>query len=149
MIKKLMAMKIKNINITRLAIVGLFALCACELDTVPESDLSEAIFWQTDGDFRQATNNLYWMISDPAGLGNYTAEGYPIIADVMSDNAVLRSFSNIANGSYLPASNFGPWNDSYAVIRVANNIIEKAQAATFVSSSLTGYKAEAKFIRAF
>ena len=66
-------MKLKNINITRLAMVGLFALCACELDTVPESDLTEAIFWQTDGDFRQATNNLYRIISDPNGLGYYTA----------------------------------------------------------------------------
>lgn len=142
-------MILRHINITRVAIVSLFTLFACDLQTVPESDLSEAIFWQSDGDFRQATNDLYRMISDPNGLGNYTAEQYPIIADVMSDNAVLRSFSAISNGSYLPASNFGPWNDNYSVIRVANNILEKAQAATFVSASLSRFKAEAKFIRAY
>src|SRR5688500_7143518 len=131
-----MDMILRYINITRLAIVGLFTLAACDLQTVPEADLSEAIFWQTDGDFRQATNDLYRMISDPNGLGNYTSEHYPIIADVMSDNAVLRSFSAIGNGSYLPESDFGPWDDNYAVIRVANNVIEKANAATFVSSAL-------------
>lgn len=142
-------MKLKNINIARLAIVGLVTLCACDLNTVPEADLSEAIFWQTDNDFRQATNNLYRMASDPNGAASYTSEHYPIIADVMSDNAILRSFSSIGNGSYLPTSNFGPWNFDYAIIRVANNIIEKANKASFTSSSMARFKAEAKFFRAY
>jgi starch-binding outer membrane protein, SusD/RagB family len=147
--KKLTDMILRHINITRVAIVSLSTLFACDLQTVPESDLTEAIFWQTDGDFRQATNNIYRLISDPEGLANYTKEPYPIIADVMSDNAVLRSFSTISNGSYLPASDFGPWKDNYAVIRVANNVIEKANAVTFTTSSMPRYKAEAKFLRAF
>jgi starch-binding outer membrane protein, SusD/RagB family len=149
MTKKIERMKLKNINIARLAIVGLITMCACDLNTVPEADLSEAIFWQTDNDFRQATNNLYRMASDPNAAGNYTSENYPIIADVMSDNAILRSFSSIGNGSYLPTSNFGPWNFDYAMIRVANNIIEKANAASFTSSSMARFKAEAKFFRAY
>jgi len=142
-------MKLKNINIARLAIVGLVTLCACDLNTVPEADLSEAIFWQTDNDFRQGTNNLYRLVYDPNGAGNYTSEHYPLISDVMSDNAILRSFSSIGNGSYLPTSNFGPWNFDYAIIRVANNIIEKANAASFTSSSMARFKAEAKFFRAY
>lgn len=138
-------MKIKNLKIARFAIIGLFTLAACDLETVPEANLSDAIFWQTDNDFRQATNNLY-DITESVG---YTQEEYPLIADVMSDNAVLRSFSPIGNGSYLPSSNFGPWDLEYRIIRVSNNILEKAGAATFTSTSLPRFKAEAKFFRAY
>lgn len=138
-------MKLKRLKINRIAIAGLFILAACDLETVPEANLSDAIFWQTDDDFRQATNNLY-NIAESVG---YTKEEYPIIADVMSDNAVLRPFSSIANGSYLPSANFGPWDFDYRIIRNANNVLEKAREATFTSVSMARFKAEAKFFRAY
>jgi hypothetical protein len=140
-------MNLKNIKIARFAIVGLFTLAACDLDTVPESNLSDGIFWQTDNDFRQATNNLYKTVV----IDSWEQE-YPAIADVMSDNAFAKTtdFSaNISNGSYLPTANFGPWNHDYSMIRGANNIIERARAATFPSASLSRFKGEAKFFRAF
>lgn len=128
-----------------MAAAGLATLSACDLETVPESNLSDAIFWQTDNDFRQATNDLYKL----AGDVSYTDNEYQIIADVMSDNAVMKPFDNISNGSYLPASNFGPWDYDYRIIRASNNILEKVQNASFSSSQLPRFKAEAKFFRAY
>jgi hypothetical protein len=140
-------MKLKNMKIRRVAIVGLLTLAACDLDTVPESNLSDGIFWQTDNDFRQATNNLYKTVV----IDSWEQE-YPAIADVMSDNAFAKTAdftANISNGSYLPTANFGPWNHDYSMIRGANNIIERARAAGFASTSLSRFKGEAKFFRAF
>ena len=140
-------MKLKNMKITRVAIVGLLTLAACDLDTVPESNLSDGIFWQTDNDFRQATNNLYKTVV----IDSWEQE-YPAIADVMSDNAFAKTAdftANISNGSYLPTANFGPWNHDYSMIRGANNIIERARAAGFASTLLSRFKGEAKFFRAF
>lgn len=140
-------MKLKNMKMTRVAIVGLLTLAACDLDTVPESNLSDGIFWQTDNDFRQATNNLYKTVV----IDSWEQE-YPAIADVMSDNAFAKTAdftANISNGSYLPTANFGPWNHDYSMIRGANNIIERARAAGFASTSLSRFKGEAKFFRAF
>jgi hypothetical protein len=140
-------MKLKIMKIARVAIVGLFTLAACDLDTVPEANLSDGIFWQTDNDFRQATNNLYRMV-----VVDSWEQEYPAVADVMSDNAFAKTpdfVANISNGSYLPTANFGPWNHDYSMIRVANNIIEKARAAGFASTSLARFKGEAKFFRAY
>jgi hypothetical protein len=145
--KKLNDMKLRNMRIARIAVVGLFTLAACDLDTVPESNLSDGIFWKTDNDFRQATNDLY-----KASVLDGWVQEYPAIADVMSDNAFAKTpdfTSNISDGSYLPGANFGPWNHDYSLIRVANNIIERARAAGFSSTQLPRFKAEAKFFRAY
>jgi hypothetical protein len=124
-------------------------LSACELDLVPQADLSDGVFWQTDQDFRQATNYLY-KISETENRTETNMMLHPQFRDVMSDNAVSGGTygrSPISNGSYLPSSDFGPWNKDYAIIRAANNIIE--HAAGFVSTSVPRYIGEAKFFRAY
>ena len=122
---------------------GLFILPACDLDMIPESDLSDEIFLQTDRDFRQAVNYLYKAIE----VFPNDEQEYPLMVDVMSDNAVSSEFSSIGNGTYLPSSDFGPWDKDYRIIRAANNIIE--QGANFGSESASRYVAEAKFFRAY
>jgi hypothetical protein len=139
-----MIRNIHNKYVLFLTFVGLLTFNACNLTTVPESNLSNAVYWQTDDDFRQAANDLYDL-----SMVNYTAEDYPLIADVMSDNAILTPFSTISNGSYLPSANFGPWNEDYSLIRMANNIIEKARTASFQSANLPRFEGEAMFFRAY
>lgn len=140
-------MKLKNMKIARIAILGLFTLAACDLDTVPESSLSDGIFWRTDNDFRQAANYLY-----PLSVIDSWEQEFPAVEDVMSDNAFAKTSdftSDISNGSYLPSSDFGPWNHDYELIRVANNILGRAKTANFESTSMPRFKAEAKFFRAY
>lgn len=135
-----MVRKFKNIQ---LIITGLFTLSACSLDLVPQADLSDEVFWQTDQDFRQAVNYLY----KASEIESTDMMLYPLYRDVMSDNAVNKDRSTISNGSYLPSANFGPWDRDYEIIRAANNILE--HVADFASSSSPRYSAEAKFFRAY
>lgn len=124
-------------------IAGLLTLSACDLDLVPQADLSDEVFWQTDEDFRQSLNYLY----KASEISSTDMQAYPLWTDVMSDNAVANGFNAISNGSYLPSSNFGPWDRDYRVIRAANNIIE--HLAGYESGQSHRYEAEAKFFRAY
>ncbi|MGV8095212.1 MAG: hypothetical protein AB2L24_25440 [Mangrovibacterium sp.] len=89
-----MIQKLKKIQYI---VAGLFMLSACELDLVPQADLSDGVFWQTDQDFRQATNYLY-KISETENRTETNMMLHPQFRDVMSDNAVsggyLRSQSD-------------------------------------------------------
>ncbi len=126
------------------AFILLVAFNACELNQIPESNLTDAVYWQTDNDFRQAANYLYKVVDV------YTWDDhYPLKADIMSDNALARTRSNISDGTYLPTGDFGPWNQDYAVIRAANNIIEHVGKTSLESKLLPEYEAEAKFFRAW
>lgn len=137
--REIMIRKFKNIGIV---LAGTFLLSACNLDLVPEADLSDEVFWKTDQDFRQGVNYLYKAIEMGA-----TESEYPLMKDVLSDNAVMTGFNAVSNGSYLPSSNFGPWDRNYRVIRAANNILD--HVADFSSKSTPRYVAEAKFFRAY
>jgi hypothetical protein len=137
-------MKRNNRNIIFAVFILLVAFNACELNQIPESNLTDAVYWQTDDDFRQAANYLYKVVDI------YTWDDhYPLKADIMSDNAVSRTRSNISDGTYLPTGDFGPWNPDYAIIRAANNIIEHVGTTSLKSQLLPEYEAEAKFFRAW
>ena len=124
-------MKRNNNNKIFTAFILLVAFNACELDQIPESNLTDAVYWQTDNDFRQAANYLYKVVDV------YTWDDHhPLKADIMSDNALARTRSNISDGTYLPTGDFGPWNQDYAVIRAANNIIEHVGKTTLESKLL-------------
>ncbi|WP_430972337.1 RagB/SusD family nutrient uptake outer membrane protein [Sunxiuqinia rutila] len=118
-----------------LSLVALMSF-SCDLDRYPEGDLSDAVFWKTEGDFTQALNALYTSIP---GWGRFDD-------DNMSDIQVGNSANSISEGSYQPSSSFGPWNGAYATIRRANNIITKlGEVDLGVSNAL---EAEARFFRA-
>src|SRR5690606_22977492 len=135
-----MRQRIKN---TLAILAGIWILSSCELNLIPESDLSDEVFWQSDADFRQALNYFYKAIE--IGPGDEFA--YPLMNDVMSDNAISGTLNEVGNGTYLPSSNFGPWDKNYRIIREANNIIENANS--YESASSPGFIAEAKFFRAY
>ncbi len=124
--------------------LGLITLNSCDLNRVPETTLSDGVYWQSDNDFWAAIYYLYKATE----VGSTRPE-YMLIADVMSDNAVSEDFNTIGNGTYLPESDFGPWNKDYSIIRAANNIIEKARAANFESVTIPRFIATARFFRAY
>ena len=135
-----MIQKIKN---TIVVLAGLFILNACDLTLIPESDLSDEVFWRSDSEFRQALNYFYKLIEIAPG----NEMDYPLMSDVMSDNAVSETFNAVGNGSYIPGSDFGPWDRDYQIIRTANNIIE--QAEEYESETVPRIIAEARFFRAY
>ncbi len=134
--------KIKNITIAAFSV--LFVLNACDLNRIPETNLSDGVFWQNENDFKEATRYLY-MAADIS----ISASHYPLFADVMSDNAIHQELNDISNGTYLPSADFGPWDQDYRIIRAANNIIEKADVIEFESIKMPLFKAEARFFRAY
>ncbi len=135
---------IKNLKKIKILAAGLLIiLSACNLDLVPQADLSDEVFWKTDQDFRQAVNYLYKANE----IASTDMMLYPLFMDVMSDNAVNKDRSTISNGSYLPGAYFGPWERDYKIIRIANNILK--HVADYTSSFTPRYVAEAKYFRAY
>lgn len=132
----------KKNNIVKL-ITCIFLLSACDLDRIPETDLSDAVYWQNADDFKNAASYLYSIY-----LPNSTNDFYPLYADKLSDNAMGTELNEISNGSYLPSSNFGPWDSGYSLIRAANKIIGQAEAAG-LTDAVSRYVAEARFFRAW
>ena len=124
---------------------GILILFSCELNRLPETDLSDAGFWKNANDFEQGVNYLYTLYLPSAGA----TTNYPLATDQMSDNAMGLDLNEISNGSFLPDANFGPWDGDYTLIRNANNILEKAEASGELKETLTQYIAEARFFRAW
>ncbi len=125
-------------------VTGIYFLNACDLHRYPESDLSNAVYWQTPSDFYQAANYLY-----QAAFISTSNREYILRADIMSDNAYGSAPDNVSNGSYLPSANFGPWDQNYALIRAANNILGKAEETDLLPEEIAEYVGEAHFFRAY
>lgn len=114
----------------------LLLLSACEVDRLPETTISDDVFWRSETDLKQAANYLYtWMPS----FNNI---------DVWSDDGFGLASNGISDGSRLAPSTDGAYNSSYALIRAANNIIEKAPRAVGAGAAIDRYTAEARFFRA-
>ncbi len=112
-------------------------MASCEVDRLPETAISDDVFWRSEADLKQAANYLYtWMPS----FNN---------VDVWSDDAFGLASNGISDGSRLPPATDGGYNVPYGLIRAANNIIEKApRAAGAGPVAIDRYTAEARFFRA-
>ncbi len=128
--------KFKYIFSTCLLFLG---MTACEVERLPETSISDATFWRSETDLIAATNYLYIFI--PA----FNTE------DVWSDDAIGLTSNSISDGSRLAPSTDGTYNNSYVLIRAANNIIEKGPKAASTTSTavIDRYLAEARFFRAW
>lgn len=117
---------------------------SCDVDTFPETQLSDGNFWNTTADLRMAANYFY---STLPGLTD--AE---VRQDVWSPFAYSNSGDqrSISDGSRIaPASN-GDY--SYYNIFQANKLIEKSSevlAKGAVEADVNVFIAEAKFFRAY
>lgn len=128
----------KNIKLI-LIILPAFLLGSCELglDRLPESNLSDASFWTTDDNFKQACNRLYTFV----GINNIRYE------DNKSDFAFGTVPNAVSSGSGVAPATSVDWNTPYQMIFTANNIIEKAEEVDF--AGVNRWIGEAKFWRAY
>lgn len=114
---------------------------ACDVDRLPETQLSDPAFWKTEADLTAAANYLYTFLP-----------GLPNTDDNWTDETYARAPNSISDGSRIAPATDGSYNTPYRLIRAANNIIEKGpQAAkTGVSAAaIDRYIGEAQFFRAW
>ncbi|TAE91224.1 MAG: RagB/SusD family nutrient uptake outer membrane protein, partial [Runella slithyformis] len=128
----------KNLNYIALGLGLILTLNACDVNRLPETAISDDVFWRSENDLKQAANYLYiWMPSFNTD-DNWSDDGFGLTANGISD------------GSRITPATDGGFNESYRLIRAANNIIEKAPRAAGNASiaAIDLYTAEARFFRA-
>ena len=111
---------------------------ACDVERLPETNISDATFWRSESDLKTANNYLYTFLPD------FNTE------DNWSDDAFGLASNNISDGSRLaPATATADFNNQYLLIRAANNILEKGPKTGLAAATLDRYLAEARFFRAW
>lgn len=117
----------------------LIGVTACDVNRIPEDQVSDEVFWKTDKDLQTACNYLYTFLP-----------GLPNIDDIWSDDAYAREPNAISDGSRLAPATDAGFNTPYQLIRAANNIIDKAPrvvSSGVPASTVDSYIAESRFFR--
>ncbi|HEY6505081.1 MAG TPA: RagB/SusD family nutrient uptake outer membrane protein [Chitinophagaceae bacterium] len=128
--------KIKHIHI--FILFAALLACGCsKIDRYPETDFSDADFWNTETDLINAANRLYQELD-----GDWI--------DNRADDAVNQGGPNeISTGNRSVPNTSADWNDRYDEIFTANNIVEKAPRAKVSDAVKNRYIGEARFFRAY
>ena len=119
-------------------------MASCSLNMEPESTMTDAAYWKTEGDLRGACNRFYEQMNGNNDLGTGFSHDYR--SDELSNNGRSNS---VSTGSWTIPSTNGAWTDAYWRIFIANNILEKSQRADVAEEVRNKYVAEARFFRAF
>lgn len=115
----------------------LFISACKKIDRFPETDFSDADFWNTESDLINACNRLYQELD-----GDWI--------DNRADDAVNTGGPNeVSIGTRSIPNTSGDWNDRYDEIFTANNILEKAPKAKVSDAIKNRYLGEARFFRAY
>lgn len=112
---------------------------ACSLDRFPEAQLTDAGYWNNANDLRDAANYLYGVL--PGMTDNNSGN--------MADDAYANTPNSISDATWQPPLQSTEWNNNYATIRAANNLLEKSVLVNDVQAAIDRYCAEAKFFRAW
>jgi hypothetical protein len=114
--------------------------CKKDLDKTPQSQLSDAAFWNTPDDLKGACNYFYLSLPDI----------YNNINSNWSDDGFANGgANNISDGSRLVTASSGDWDGSYKLIFNCNNLLEKSARVNGDQKLIDRYKGEAMFFRAF
>lgn len=119
----------------------IFLVSSCDIDRIPETQLSDDSFWKSENDLKAASNYLYTFLPT-----------LPILHEIWSDDAFAKVPNNISEGSRLAPSTTADFNRPYQIIRAATNIIEKsvlAKGAGVAEGVINIYVGEARFFRAW
>lgn len=128
-------MKKINLSIAILTAAILFTCCN-KLNILPESDLPDDQFWNTEADLTNACNRLYETLQ-----ANWL--------DNRGDDNVNQNANSTSNGAWTIPNTSDEWNFRYRDIRTANNILEKGVNAKVADVIKNRYFAEARFYRAY
>ncbi len=127
----------KKLNLIIYIITTALFITGCKkIDRLPESEFTDADFWNTETDLINAANRLYQQL-DADWIDN------------RADDAVNQNVNLISTGNRPVPATSGDWNDRYDEIFTANNILEKGKKASVTETIRNRYFAEAKFFRAY
>lgn len=127
----------KLLNIKIVVAGALFFAGCSKLDRLPETQFTDADFWNTETDLINAANRLYQQL-DAFWIDN------------RGDDAMNQSGPNtISNGTRQVPGTSGDWSDRYDEIFTANNILEKGGKAKVTDAIRNRYFGEARFFRAY
>jgi starch-binding outer membrane protein, SusD/RagB family len=130
-------MKIFNRIIVSIIAAAAFMAGCNKLDRLPETEFSDADFWNTETDLINAANRMYQQLD-----ANWI--------DNRADDAVNQGGPNsVSNGNITVPNTSGDWSDRYDEIFTANNILEKAGRAKVSAAIINRYYGEARFFRAY
>ncbi len=115
----------------------LSAGCKKGLDRFPETQFSDADYWNTESDLINAANRMYQQLP-----GNW-------IDNRGDDNVAQGGANTISNGTWVIPNTSGDWNNRYNEIFTSNNILEKGVKAQVTDAIKNRYFGEARFFRAY
>jgi hypothetical protein len=110
--------------------------CSKKIDRLPETEITDPNFWNTETDLMNAANRLYQQLP-----GDWT--------DNRADDNVGTAPNSVSTGNRSVPNTSGDWTDRYAEIFTANNILEKGVRAQVTDAIRNRYFAEARFFRAY
>jgi starch-binding outer membrane protein, SusD/RagB family len=119
-----------------LLMLSAFYCVSCDLNRLPETTLSDDLFWKTENDLKGACTRFYNLL-----------EGFS--HDTRADDIIGTTSNAISAGTRSIPNTSSDWSDPYVRIFTANNIIEKAQSMTIDVSKRNRWVAEAYFFRAY
>lgn len=131
-----MRRNIKTLLLSSIALI--LTIASCDLQRLPETNLSDANFWKTEDNFKSACNQFSIYVSGP---------------DIVYDNyrsdflTTSLGLNEISDGSRVTPYTSADWDNDYKMIFTANKIIEEATNADF--STINRWIGEAKFWRAY
>ena len=131
-------MKVIKLSIKAVALSAVIALSgsSCSLDRFPESEFSDADFWNNENDLKFAANRMYQQLGG-------------VSLDARADDNVNQAPNLTSNGAWSIPSTSGDWSNPYDMIFTANNILAKAGKAAVSDAVKNRYFAEARFFRAY
>jgi hypothetical protein len=130
-------MKIINKTIIVIIIATAFLGSCKKLDRFPETEFSDADFWNTETDLIDAANRMYQQLD-----ANWIDNRGVVAVNQGGPNS-------ISNGNITVPNTSADWSDRYDEIFTANNILEKAGRAKVSQAIINRYLGEARFFRAY
>jgi len=135
------------------AFLLLFACGKNFMNVVPEDQLTDITFWQTENDATLALTGLYGQTTGDVNKAATWESHWNILWwDLMTDNGYSQfpwdNISVMGNGQ-LNAANPGRNYFSYSQIRKCNNFLEQIEPIEMDQEKKEIYKAEARFLRAY
>lgn len=128
----------KKINLLTIFILAAFIFTAgCKkLDRLPESEITDELFWNTENDLIYASNRHYQQLT-----GDWI--------DNRADDALNTAPNAVSTGTRSVPNTSGDWNNRYDEIFTANNILEKGLKAQVTDAVRNRWFAESWFFRAY
>ncbi len=127
----------KQFKLSYVFLIGVAVLFGgCKLERLPETQFSDANYWNTEADLMNAANRMYQQLA-----ANWI--------DNRGDDNMNQTANNISNGSWVIPNTSGDWNNRYDELFTANNILEKGGKAQVADNIKNRYFGEARFFRAY